>query len=74
MEPRRGLTSITDDVRRAVAATGVQEGLCTAIRSSPLKADDDRSAQVKGALTRTSESIPITGGELAFGTWQGVYV
>jgi secondary thiamine-phosphate synthase enzyme len=31
-------------------------------------------AHVKTALTRTSESIPVQGGKLALGTWQGVYV
>jgi secondary thiamine-phosphate synthase enzyme len=36
--------------------------------------DDDMPAHVKSALTRTSESIPILNGDLALGTWQGLYV
>jgi secondary thiamine-phosphate synthase enzyme len=36
--------------------------------------DDDMSAHVKAALTRTSESIPVSGGQLVLGTWQGLYV
>src|SRR5688572_26931343 len=36
--------------------------------------DDDMPAHVKAALTATSLSIPICGGKLALGTWQGVYL
>jgi secondary thiamine-phosphate synthase enzyme len=36
--------------------------------------DDDMPAHVKTALTRSSESIPVAGGQLALGTWQGIYV
>lgn len=35
---------------------------------------DDMPAHARSALTRTSESIPVTGGRLALGTWQAVYV
>jgi secondary thiamine-phosphate synthase enzyme len=36
--------------------------------------DDDMSAHVKSALLKTSEQIPVQDGELALGTWQGLYV
>jgi secondary thiamine-phosphate synthase enzyme len=36
--------------------------------------DDDMPAHVKTALTRTSEQVPIRGGQLLLGTWQAVYV
>ena len=36
--------------------------------------DDDMSAHVKSALLTTSEQIPVLKGELALGTWQGIYV
>jgi secondary thiamine-phosphate synthase enzyme len=36
--------------------------------------EDDMSAHVKSALLKTSEQIPVTSGELALGTWQGLYV
>jgi len=36
--------------------------------------EDDMSAHVKAALLNTSEQVPISGGELALGTWQGIYV
>jgi secondary thiamine-phosphate synthase enzyme len=32
------------------------------------------SAHVKAALLKTSEQVPVTGGDLALGTWQGLYV
>ncbi len=35
---------------------------------------DDMPAHVKTALTQTSLSIPVTGGRLALGTWQGLYL
>ncbi len=36
--------------------------------------DDDMPSHVKGALTRTSEQVPIAGGALVLGTWQGIYL
>ena len=35
---------------------------------------DDMPAHIKAALLPTSLSIPIVQGELALGTWQGVYL
>lgn len=35
---------------------------------------DDMPAHVRAALTATSLSIPITGGALGLGTWQGVFL
>ena len=35
---------------------------------------DDMPAHIKAALTATSLSIPIQRGELALGTWQGIYL
>lgn len=35
---------------------------------------DDMPAHVKSALTQTSLSIPLAGGHMALGTWQGIYV
>lgn len=36
--------------------------------------EDDMPAHVRTALTTVNLSIPIVGGELALGTWQGIYV
>lgn len=36
--------------------------------------DDDMPAHAKAALLKTSEQVPVTAGDLALGTWQGLYV
>ena len=35
---------------------------------------DDMPSHIKAILTQTSLSIPIANGQLALGTWQGIYV
>jgi len=35
---------------------------------------DDMPAHIKSALTATQLSIPVTGGRMALGTWQGIYL
>ena len=35
---------------------------------------DDMPGHIKAALTATSLSIPVSGGKLALGTWQGLYL
>jgi secondary thiamine-phosphate synthase enzyme len=35
---------------------------------------DDMPSHVRAALTQTQLSIPVVEGELALGTWQGIYV
>lgn len=35
---------------------------------------DDMPAHIRSALTHTSENIPVSGGMLVLGTWQGVYL
>ena len=35
---------------------------------------DDMPAHIKSALTATSLSIPLVSGELALGTWQGIFL
>lgn len=39
-----------------------------------LEGSDDMPAHVKSALVGSSVSIPISGGKLAMGTWQGIYL
>jgi secondary thiamine-phosphate synthase enzyme len=36
--------------------------------------EEDMPSHVKAALTKTSEQIPISGGELMLGTWQGIFL
>lgn len=35
---------------------------------------DDMPAHIKGALTQTALTIPITDGAMALGTWQGIFL
>jgi secondary thiamine-phosphate synthase enzyme len=35
---------------------------------------DDMPAHLRSAVTRSSESIPVTKGKLALGTWQAIYL
>ena len=39
-----------------------------------LEGPDDMPAHIKASLTGSSLTIPIAGGELALGTWQGIYL
>ncbi len=45
-----------------------------AIFTHVAEGDDDMPAHAKAALLKTSEQVPVVGGELALGTWQGIYV
>ena len=35
---------------------------------------DDMPAHIRSALTHTSEQVPIAGGKLLLGIWQGIYL
>lgn len=39
-----------------------------------LEGPDDMPAHVRAALTQTQLSIPVAGGRMALGTWQGIYL
>ncbi len=39
-----------------------------------LEGPDDMPAHIRSALTQTQLSIPVIGGRLALGTWQGLYL
>jgi len=39
-----------------------------------VEGDDDMPAHVRAALTAVNLSIPVSRGQLALGTWQGIYV
>ena len=42
--------------------------------SHTMEGPDDMPSHIRMALTRTSESIPIAGGHLRLGTWQGLFL
>jgi len=35
---------------------------------------DDTASHLRMTVTRTSETIPVTGGRMALGTWQGIFL
>ena len=39
-----------------------------------MEGPDDTASHLRMALTRTSETIPVTGGRMALGTWQGIFL
>ncbi len=39
-----------------------------------LEGPDDMPAHIKAALTQVSIGVPVIGGRLALGTWQGLYL
>jgi len=39
-----------------------------------IEGDDDMPAHIKASLLGNSVSIPVTGGKLNLGTWQGIYL
>ncbi|HHN75485.1 MAG TPA: YjbQ family protein [Acidobacteria bacterium] len=104
-----GLYEITSLVARAVADSGVDEGVAVVFvrhTSASLliqenadpsvqrdllaffeglapesggwehasEGPDDMPAHLRAALTHTSEVIPVAGGRLLLGTWQGLYL
>lgn len=106
----RGTLDITADVRNAVAASGVETGLCSVFihhtsaslllceNADPqVRADlesfmgrlvpdgdplfehtaegpDDMPSHVRSILTDASLTMPVSGGQLNLGVWQGVYL
>ena len=42
--------------------------------SHDMEGPDDMPAHLRSAVTSTSETIPIGGGKLALGTWQGLFL
>ena len=105
----KGTYEITDEVARAVRASGVQTGTVTVFirhtsaslllyenadssartdlhryfeKIAPesgdyvhtLEGPDDTTSHLRMALTRTSEVIPVAGGRMTLGTWQGIFV
>ncbi len=35
---------------------------------------DDMPSHIRAALTRTAQTLPVSGGDLALGTWQALYL
>ncbi|MCH6576810.1 MAG: YjbQ family protein [Proteobacteria bacterium] len=63
------------DVRRDIEtffANLVPEG--AGLYRHTAEGPDDMPAHIKGALTQTQLAIPVSGGRMSLGTWQGIYL
>ena len=58
------------DLERAFARLAPESGDYAHRSEGP----DDMPAHIRAALTQTSLSIPVIGGRMALGTWQGIYL
>ena len=106
----KGTYELTSEVERALAESGVREGVATVFvrhTSASLvlmenadpsarrdlerffeklvpegtpwfthtaEGPDDMPSHIRMALTRSSESIPVRGGRMLLGTWQGIFL
>ncbi len=39
-----------------------------------IEGSDDMPSHIRSAITKTSEQIPLNGGKLLLGTWQGIFL
>lgn len=62
--------SVREDLARFMAQLAPED----ADYAHGFEGPDDMPAHIRSALTSTSESIPVTDGRLALGTWQGIYL
>ena len=60
------------ELARADVARALTEG--DPLFTHTLEGPDDMPSHIRAALTATTLSIPVEGGRLALGTWQGIYV
>src|SRR5438067_907707 len=63
--------TVRDDLERFFARL-VKDG--DPIFQHDAEGPDDMPAHVRAALTQTHLSIPVVRGQLALGTWQGIYL
>jgi secondary thiamine-phosphate synthase enzyme len=61
-------------VRRDLQAYFERVAPESAIYEHDTEGPDDMPAHIRTALTQTHLSIPVVDGELALGTWQGIYL
>jgi secondary thiamine-phosphate synthase enzyme len=75
-------TSASLTIQENADPTVLRDLMMTLNRLAPENADwthdtegpDDMPAHVKTMLTATSLQVPVSGGELALGTWQAIYL
>ena len=77
----KGFFDITEDLRRWLGSISAGDGLLTVFvchTSASLtiqeNADPNVPSHIKAMLTEVSLGIPVMGGRMVLGTWQGVYL
>ncbi len=63
--------TVSDDIARYFAAIAPES---TTLYSHSSEGPDDMPAHLRAALTQTHLTVPIVGGRLALGTWQGLFL
>jgi thiamine phosphate synthase YjbQ (UPF0047 family) len=78
---RTQFADITQEVQDAAAALGVREGVVTVFVPHTTAgitinehAEGNAAAHVKASLMGSSVRVPVSGGRLRLGTWQGVFL
>jgi secondary thiamine-phosphate synthase enzyme len=62
--------AVQDDLVAALARLAPENASYTHDEEGP----DDMPSHIKSALTQTSLSVPVRGGAMLLGTWQGLYL
>jgi secondary thiamine-phosphate synthase enzyme len=62
--------NVRRDLMQALCDLAPESGRYTHAEEGP----DDMPSHIKSMLTEVSLSIPVSGGRMALGTWQGVYL
>ena len=79
----RGFTNLGPRIASVIADSGVKTGLAVVfvqhtsaslVIQENADPEDDMPAHLRSAITNISETIPITDGRLALGTWQAIYL
>jgi secondary thiamine-phosphate synthase enzyme len=67
--------AVLRDLDRWIAQVAPEGGPCDGtVWEHSAEGPDDMPAHARAAMTKTSETIPISDGELALGTWQALYL
>jgi secondary thiamine-phosphate synthase enzyme len=62
--------SVCDDLKSFMSQLAPQGGKYRHTDEGP----DDMPSHIRSAVTRTSESVPVSAGKLVLGRWQGIFV
>ncbi len=64
--------TISEDADPAVGAD-IEDGSERLVRDLPFALEGNSDAHIKASLMGSSVTVPVSGGSLQLGTWQGIY-